>query len=1071
MKKLFIITSIIFLATGSSAFAEKKTNSKTSQKSSVQTKSNKKKTVGELLASIQSSDRGGQSKLEKSTTLIPDTVLSFNNQNQTKVNLEDVKPPRSSELYMREGGDKAKYEKLLDQQIKELYKLTQQYKSSPNRGELWLRLAELYVEKAGLVDVRKQDEYDIKLREFQTGQSKVKPKLDTSDARDYNKKAIQLYEWFVKDYPNDDKISQAYFFLGFNYFETGEVEKGAKFYQLLTKNFPKSQFVSEAKFALGEYYFENDQWANAYQEYAYVIKDKKHRLHTMSLYKGAWCLYRLNKYKEALAYLEYIIKGARSESSNQKGKKQINYSKLEGEALRDVVLFYAAFRDAEDAKSYFSNLTKGESSGYLEKLAYLYSDKGAKDQARNIFKILISENPTHAKSFEYQYQIVQNLFYAKNSPKFKEEMYYWIKSFSEESDWYKANINNKDAIENSEKLRETTLRNYVLQQHQTAQNSRAEFSRNSALEGYQLYINEFPKSPNLGDMRFYYGELLYDMNKFDEAGLQYKWVVENALQSKFYNKAAANLILSVERSVPSDKELQKRIGDSTDPVELDPKVVRFIDAANWYIKQFPQSEKIPEIKFRVGRLYYQSNHFDDAEKYFKEIVQKHSSSKYAEYSANLLLDIFNLKKDYIGLEKAGKELLSVPSIASSKAGTEIKEVLEKASFKKGQDLEVQKKYAESAQVYEKFAIDNPKSELVSNAIFNAAVNYERAGLTGLAVKNYTLILNSNDPKATSFKPKIKRILAKQFQDSGQYGESAKIYKELAQDSGEVSLKASFLFNAAIMLKAIGKNNEAISTFDEFSKVNKKNRDNLDVTFIVGNILYKSNQNTAAMYKFKEYAENYSPLNEKMVEASFKVYEYYGEKYPGGKLQQEWRDKTVNLQRRLSPQKKGPGASWVAKIKMKEAIATLTELKNVKIPNSPQKQKEAVDKKISLMTKLNAELVEVIKYDTPDEIIQSLTAIGEANHHMSDAIIKSPLPSGLTSEEAIQYRQGLEKIANPFSNKATESYKLAVDRAWELSVYDKNYQKAYDYMNTQDSQLYYKGDEKIIEFYQPDWMVK
>lgn len=1068
-----LLVSVISISLfGSTVFAAPKQSKKTvaaSIKKATAVSNSKKKTVGELLAQINTPDRGAGFQFSKGETSLPQAELQFAAP-KTNVNLEDVKPPRSSELFVKEtGGDKAQYEKLLGQQIQELYKLTQQYKTSSNRGELWLRLAELYVEKAGLVDVRKQDEYDEKLKSFQQGKIKIRPKLDMAEARDYNKKAVQLYEWFVRDFPTDEKLGQAYFFLGYNHFELGDVDIGAKYYALLTKKFPQSPFVMEAYFALGEYYFENDNWAQAYKEYTPLLKEKKHRLNTMSLYKSAWCLYRLGKNKQALSYLEYIIKGSRSDNSAGLNKKQINFNKLEAEAIRDLVLFYAAEGDPNEAVNYFKSMVKGDVSSYLEKLAYHYSDKGNRDAARDVFKLLISENPNHPKAFEYQYQVVQNLYYIKNSPKFKEEMYFWIKHYGPESDWVKANQGKKDLVENANKLRETTLRNYVLQQHQTAQNSRAEFSRSSAYEGYQLYLTDFSESPFIGEMRFYFGELLFDMGKYDEAGIQYKWVVDHVPTSKFYSKAAANLILSVERSVPSDQELQKRIGKSIEPVELDPKVLRFIEASQWFVEKFPNSEKVPEIKFRVGRLYYQSNQFDLAEKSFREIVQRHSSTKYAEYSANLLLDIFNLKKDYIGLEKAGQELLAVPTIASSKAGADIRDVLEKASFKKGQDLEGQKKYAESAQVYEKFSKENPNSDLAVTAIFNAGINYERAGLNGAAFKNYTILLAAKGPQADKLKPKVKRLMAKLYQDAGQFGESAKLYKELSKETDDQQLKASFIFNSAVMSEAQGKNSEAIGTYEEFIKVNKKAKDNLDTQFIMGQLYKKSGQQTPAMYKFKEYAENYSPVNEKVVEAAYFVTEYYGEKFPGGKLTLEWKAKTIGFQKRLAPQKKGPGANWVSKLKIKDAMETFQQMKSIKIPANPQRQKEAADKKISLMTQLNSELVEVVKFDSAEEIVTSLKILADANLHMGLAIQNAPLPAGLNQQETEQYKQGMLKFSTPFMTKAQESYKLTVERGWELDVYNSAYRSAYEYMNKQDPKLYYDNDEKSSEVYHVNWM--
>ncbi|MBX3041878.1 MAG: tetratricopeptide repeat protein, partial [Bdellovibrionaceae bacterium] len=493
----------------------------------------RKKSVAELLAQAQEESRGGKVRLQKSEIVLPQSQLSF--QSGTPRNMNEVKPPRSSELMRSEmDSDRRQYNKILDQQIDELFKLSQKFRNSPNRGEMWLRLAELYVEKSTILDGIAQDEYDKQLKQFQAGQTKKKPVLNQSEARAYNRRAIQLYEWFERDFPRDEKIDQAYFFLGFNHFELGNVKKGVDYYERLTRHFPRSVFVKEGYFALGEYYFENEKWSQAYREYSVLLKDKRHRLHTFALYKGAWCLYRLGKYREALTYLETIIKSGRQETGESlAGRRTVNRSKLEAEASRDLVLFYASVGSAEGAEGYFRNMVGGDVGPYMEKLAYYYSDKGNRDSAEVIFKKLIEANPTHPKAFEYQYQIVQNYFYAKNSPKFREELYRWVKDFGPSSPWATANKGNAELIGNSMKLRETTLRNWTLQQHQTAQNSRAPYSQGLANEGYQLYMREFPESPSLGEMRFYYGELLYDMNKYDEAAGQYQWVVEHAANSKF----------------------------------------------------------------------------------------------------------------------------------------------------------------------------------------------------------------------------------------------------------------------------------------------------------------------------------------------------------------------------------------------------------------------------------------------------------------------------------------------------------------------------------------------------------
>ncbi|MBS1971226.1 MAG: tetratricopeptide repeat protein [Bdellovibrionales bacterium] len=1030
-----------------------------------------KKTVGQLLNQISTESRGANVQMQKGDTALPEFGYSFKPSQNTH-NLEAVKPPRSSEiLQSRGGGTKAEYERVLDQQIQELYKLTQRFKNSPNRGELWLRLAELYVEKAGIVDARKQDAYDQQLADFKAGKTKIKPVLNTAEAKDFNRRAIQLYEWFERDFPKDEKMDQALFFLGYNYFEMGDTHKGAEYYQRLNKQFPNSPFVGESHFSLGEYHFENEKWADAYKEYTYVIKDKKHRLNTFALYKGAWCLFRLGKTQQSLSYLEYIIKSAKYEQeASSQSRRAVNKNRLEQEALRDIVIFYAEARPASDATAYFRGLLgDADIVPYLEKLAYYYSDKGGKDDARDVFKMLIGERPDSPKAFDWQYQIVQNYFYAKNSPKFREELYIWIKNFAPNSPWYEANKANKELIDNSFKMRETTLRNYVLQQHQTAQNSHAAGPMKAAYEGYGFYLEEFGASPQGADMHFYFGELLYDMKRYDEAAVQYKWLVDNSPQSKFADKAAANLILALEKSVPSDAELQKRVANTLEPQPLDPKVERFIKASQWYITKFPKSEKAPEIKFRIGRLYYMHNQFDESTKVFREIVQIYPKTKYAEYSANLLLDTYNLRKDYAGLEKAGAELLAVQSIASSKVGADIKNVMEKASFKKGQDLEVEKKYGESAQAFETFAKTNPRSELATTAIFNAGVNYERAGMIPAAIAMYNQVLKSGDPKMESNKPKVRRLLAKLYQDTGNFEEAARLYKQAATENPKDPLAPNFIYNTALLNEALGKNDAAIHSYEEFIKMAKRKSETSDALYSVATMHRKANHLSIAIDKYKDYLSSGAANPEKVIEAHYWISDMMKRKRQISESE-AWANKTIAVQRRLGGEKK-LGAQWAAKLKFADALKTFAEYKQARISANPAKQKETLDKKIALLGKLNKELADVIKYDAAEEIVSSLSLLGESNLHMYEAIMAVPVPSGLNAEETKQYKAGVEQMSSPFVQKAKESFKLAVDRGWELQVYNDGYHIAMDQYSRLQPGAYYNNGEQASDVRIINWMAQ
>jgi TolA-binding protein len=1061
---LMLVGSLVTTSALGAQPAKKKAPAKQVQKTSALagTQQKKRKTVAELLAQVKEESRGGKAEMHKTQTAIPQTDLGFQQQAPQR-NLEQIKPPPSSVIFKREGGLKAEYEKVLDQQIDELFKLTRKFKDSGNRGEMWLRLAELYVEKAGIVDILKQEEYDKKLKAYQAGKTKVKPQLDVAAAREYNKKAIQLYEWFTRDFPNDPKIPQALFFLGYNHFELGNTKKGVEYYADLVKRFPQSPFVKEAEFALGEYYFENEQWSDAYKHYAQIIKEKNHSLHTFATYKGAWALYRMGKYEQALKYIEYIIKSGRAQADTEvAGKRAVNNSRLEGEALRDLVVFYAAVGSAEQAENYFSNLVPDDISPYMEKLANIYNDRGNKDASSLILSRLIEKNPTGPKAYNYQYQIVQNYFYAKNSARFKEELYRWIKDYDKKSQWYEVNRGNKELTENSEKLRETTLKKYALQQHQTAQNSRDPHAQSQANEAYLLYINTFGDSEAASDMHFYYGELLYDMKKYDEAAAQYNWVVQNAPQSKFFTKAAANLIHAVEKGVPSDKELAKRVGTSLEPLPLEPKVEKFIKAGQWYVKNFPNSDKAPEIQFRMGRLYYQSNHFDEANQMFSGIVQKYPKTKQAEYSANLMLDIFNLKKDYVGLEKAAADILKNEDIAKSKAGEDIRGVLEKASFKRAQDLEVQKDYAGSAAQFEAFAKQNPASSLALQAIFNAGVNNERAGQNYQALADYQQVIHAKTDNG-GMKLKSKRLAAKLYQNSGQLEEAAKLFKQVAAEEPKDPLTPNLVFTAAALYEVLGRDSEAIKTYDEFIKMSKKHSDKMDAIFSIAQIQRKAGHKSAAARQYEEYISG-GPDPQKMVEAHYWLYEM--------KNSEDWRKKTIAVFKRTPASKKKAVAHFAAKARMKDAEEAFGEYKRLKLAKNPANLKKSIDEKLFALKKFSKVISEIIEYDSGEEIVSGLTLLGQAYQNMGDTFVQAPLPPGLTAEEKKMYQEKVQKeLADPQYAQAKESYRKAIEKAWALDAYPANYKHAVEYMSKVDPQNFYDGGEATMDSRMVNWMTK
>ena len=143
------------------------------------------KTIGDILKKIKNKSV----KINKSKTVIPASEVKA--KRVRRVNLNAIKPPKKKK-FTGQQSKAQKLESFIDEEISQLYSLTQQYKRSKKRSEIWLRLAEAYVDKAKIVEANIHDKYDKKIEKYLSGKTKRRPRLNLKPAYKYNQKSIQI---------------------------------------------------------------------------------------------------------------------------------------------------------------------------------------------------------------------------------------------------------------------------------------------------------------------------------------------------------------------------------------------------------------------------------------------------------------------------------------------------------------------------------------------------------------------------------------------------------------------------------------------------------------------------------------------------------------------------------------------------------------------------------------------------------------------------------------------------------------------------------------------------------------
>ncbi len=1017
------------------------------------------RTVGDMLKRIERNTK--KVEINKTKSTLPQFSEFKRSTPATRKSYQAIKPPSRSRLYYEEGTDEAQLEKITNDGINQLFKLTQQFKNSKRRGELWLRLAELYVEKSRLVEYQLQKKYDDQIQNFQSGKTKIKPSLNLKASQVYNKKAVQLYEWFLRDFPKDPKADQALFFLGYNYFELNQAETGKDYYKRLTTEHPQSTYIEESNFALGEFYFDQEKWADALKYYRQVAKNKRARLYSFALYKQAWCLYKTGQVKNALISLERVIRAGRQAKGSGDGSSGgVSRIRLATEAQKDLVVFYAETGNPRDARGYFTEIAGDKHVfGLLEKLAYYYVDVGNREGARYVFRELIDEKPNAPKAYDYQYQIVTMYTSTEKGDVFKAELFNWIQNYSPSSDWAKANAKDRELVVKAHQLIETTLRNHILQQHQTAQNSRVPEAQKAAVAGYDLYFQTFTDGSKLDEMHFFYAELLFDMGAFDKAAYHYAWVVEKAPKSPYFEKASLNSVLALEKSLPSEQNLKKQVDDRLEPVAFSKNILAFESAAERYVTANQKGENVPAIRYKMGVLYYYHNQFDKALAFFSRIIKEHPKSPYAQYSANLTLDIYNLRKDYVGLEKAGQEILDNEDLAKSQVGSQVKEVLQRANFKKGQDLESKNDFAGAALAYEEFAKKNPGGDLATSASFNAAVNYEKAGDLAKAIGMYGFVIADRSPKNNSLRENSNKFIASLYEKTGQYEKAAGSFEVLAQKNGKTKQAASYYFNAAVIRDGLNQFTPALNNYQKYFDISRT-ADKWEAVFLMAKLWERRGNITRAQEYYKQYYDARPPNRTNIVESAFMVAQIHARKNRRSDAV-DWYKKTIYQSKQFSKKEAPVGVSFAAEANYILVSATYDELRAIRIPANPARQGKAVQDKLALLNRLKEQLKDVIRYDDGYMVVNSLTLIGQAYQHMSASIYAVPLPKGLDEEGMKQYKAGVDKVAQPFAEEAIKNYEAAIKKGFELEGYNQGLITAQRELNRLKKGSFPDNGEKAI----------
>jgi TolA-binding protein len=992
---------------------------------------------------------------------------------------------------------------------------------SADQGEapsLLFRLGELYWEESKFFEFeanRKDDEL-IKAMNRNDAAGQQRAKAEKAEllerAKEYGKLAVDQYTKIVKEYPKFERSDEVLFFLGNFLMEAGEDRKALVVYQRLVDKHPKSRYLPDSYVALGEYYFNNSKGkrpelekALGYYKKAAEFTDSQ--VYAFALYKQGWCYFNMadypsakDKFKTVVLYGELAGASAIEKDGGKSGK-----ASLVREARADYVRTYARDGDVMQAKDDFSKVaTKPEDRfTMMKQLANLYYGDGKDREAAITFNQLIKEKPLSPESPGFQAKIVDCVLRMGNKERTVAQVRRLVKITKEvEASGVIKEDKDKKLLEEANELAERTLSNLAVTWHNEGKKTRDEETFRYADSIYGDYLTLFPDNPKAYDMRFFWAELLNDnLNNYEKSSVNYTLVVlqdAKALEAKdekgnpkpgkpgkWLTNAAYNAVLAYDEVVKAAEE--KGTLKPPDTSDLKKKVAipeprkGLLDACERYLKYLPKGEKRVEINFKAANIYYRHNHFDEAVARFSDIALNTPDYKFdngeraGEVAANLVLDSYNLQKDYAKVNEWARRFYANEKLAQGKFREDLSKLIEQSSFALVAQLEEKKQFAKAAEAYLNFVRDFPQTNIADQALYNASVDFFKAKMLDRAIEVRQALI-SKYPRSR-FVPDSIYANAEALEAIGDFEQAATTYelyvrgyerslnekgspkakarpapkrggksegedkKEEKQKWEEAKAQVA-LFNAATYREGLGQYKAALKNRERYLELWPKTKDAEQIFLSIVTLHEKSGAYGRAIKMLEEYERDHLRSPSKYLTAEGRLIDIYANKLrrprDAARLYTRALEHYEKLPRRVQKELEKTAIAPVAQAHFLSVEPDWKEYLRLRLswgrPASPDKFKASIADKKRALDVVQKKYIQTVAFGAPQPAICALYRIGMAYHEFAERVINAPMPPGIDEETEQAIRDEFANQAQPLKAQATEAFASAVVKSQELDFF-------------------------------------
>jgi len=917
-----------------------------------------------------------------------------------------------------------------------------------NRDQLLMRLGQLYAEKYMELSYRENELHSQRLAEYEkqkvTNKSLKAPAIDNSRSKTYLNQALQLFTSLEREYPQHPKIDEILFFIGFVETEYGKTDKGVRYLERVARQYPGSKKFEEAVVFLGDYYFEKVKFRDALLKYKVLLHRKNAALYHYALYKTAWCELNSNEQRKGLEDMKSLIAGLA-------GTQEVAKFNLREQALKDLVVFYGEVGDVDGAMTYFTEMQgKDKAIENLKLIADILKSKARDDAAIKAYTRLLEEFPDSIETPGLYLGLYESLSRLGKTKEAVATLVRAVENYGPNSEWAKKFPAEKQPqVKTAVDALGSEAQKVAFFFHHSAQKSSNKVSYSYALQLYAALLKNFPQHPERKKIAFYRGEILYTQGQWLEAADSYMVAAQTPPKDKIADESAYAALLALDRLTAKNDKLerysekeQKNVSLTPEPIPANEK--RFIEVAEFYLREYPQGQRIVDVRFRIAAIYYRYHHFDKSQELFKEIAMKHPKHRSATTAAHIVLDIYNLKKDYVSLDATAQMFANTPGLGDATFKKEMAQISGEIGFKKIESLEANNKWKDAGDTYYDFYKNNPTGPLAEKSLYNAFVSYEKANDTVMAAETSRLFI-AKYPKS-QYTQRFTLNLAKLAEKQFDFEQAQRLYNEYYKKFPKDKEARKALYNAAVFAELLERNSEALSLYEEYSRGPVTADEKRAIQISQAKLYRKSGQWDKVTQIYRRMMRESKSKEEKLnlLGELARIYE------KGGRMTD--RNNVVTELRYLYDSAKvtkssGPALAYVAEAKFKAIAKQRENYEKIELKFPEQDLLYLMKRKQKALTKLAASYDSVVEVGVPDWGVASILEKADAYNNYVLNFRNLKIPAKYKGDERVEVEKALkqidEKSIKPLEAKVTEFLNACVSKAAEFYVANEYSRKCGD----------------------------